>query len=208
MISVTELLGTDSISASRIVLNDNFAVMSDEINSMETFFNPITGIIENLANLTTNSITIGLISSRLEISPSIFNIIADVSLIGNLNLQGSFLRNDINDDTIDDTSIVTDIGNITSSPDKSVYRVSNSNTGALNLNLFNGEIGQEIFFVCEATIGSIFIIPDPGTTLLLDGGATQIELNEVGQTVHLLSINDSGGNPEWVVVGGHNYQLI
>lgn len=207
-ISLTELLGTDSISASRIVIGDNFNIIEDEINSMENFFNPSSGIINNLADLTTNNFSVGLSSVRLEVTPSAFNIIANVSHTGNLNLSGSLLRNDINLLSITDISPSTNIGSTSSAPDKTIYRVSNANTGALTVSLFNGEVGQEIVFMCEATTGPVWIQADVSSELVLTSGASYIELNDVGQTVHLLCITDGVGAIEWIIIGGNQYTLI
>jgi len=52
-ISVTEILGTDSLSGSRLVLNDNFNILTSEINAMEVYFNPTAGTITNLNDVKT-----------------------------------------------------------------------------------------------------------------------------------------------------------
>ena len=59
-ISVTEILGTDSLSGSRLVLNDNFNILTSEINAMEVYFNPTAGTITNLNDLKTESLRVGL----------------------------------------------------------------------------------------------------------------------------------------------------
>jgi hypothetical protein len=55
MISVTEILGTDSLSGSRIVINDNFNIIASEINAMENFFNPNVGSLNGLSDVRTES---------------------------------------------------------------------------------------------------------------------------------------------------------
>ena len=57
-ISVTEILGTDSLSGSRLVINDNFNVLASEINAMETYFAPTAGTITNLNNLATEALRV------------------------------------------------------------------------------------------------------------------------------------------------------
>ena len=91
-ISVTEILGTDSLSGSRIVINDNFNILANEINSMETYFSPSAGTITNLNNLQTDALRVGLSTVRLDINASTFDIIANVNVEGgDINLNGGGL---------------------------------------------------------------------------------------------------------------------
>ena len=71
-ISVTEILGTDSLSGSRLVLNDNFNILTSEINAMEVYFNPTAGTLTNLNDVKTESLRVGLSTILLDINSSTF----------------------------------------------------------------------------------------------------------------------------------------
>jgi hypothetical protein len=103
-ISVTEILGTDSLSGSRLVINDNFNILASEINAMEIYFNPTAGTITNLNDVKTESLRVGLSTVLLDINANVFNILTRVNMSGNLNLNGGGLfRNDIDPQTLNDT---------------------------------------------------------------------------------------------------------
>ena len=103
-ISVTEILGTDSLSGSRLVLNDNFNVLASEINAMEVYFNPTAGTITGLNDIKTESLRVGISTILLDVNASTFDILTNVNMTGNLNLNGgSIVRNDVDPQTLNDT---------------------------------------------------------------------------------------------------------
>ena len=99
-ISVTEILGTDSLSGSRLVLNDNFNVLASEINAMEVYFSPSAGTITGLTSLTTEALRVGISTVLLDINSSTFDISANVTMnASNLTLTGGgIFRNDTSPD--------------------------------------------------------------------------------------------------------------
>ena len=52
-ITVTNILGTDSLTASRPIINDNFNILKDEINAIEAYIDPDAGTIDGLVSLQT-----------------------------------------------------------------------------------------------------------------------------------------------------------
>ena len=74
-ISVTDILGTDSLSGSRLVINDNFNILASEINAMEVYFNPSSGTLNNLNDVKTESLRVGLSTVLLDINATTFNIL-------------------------------------------------------------------------------------------------------------------------------------
>jgi hypothetical protein len=211
-ISVTEILGTDSLSGSRLVINDNFNILASEINAMEIYFNPTAGTITNLNDVKTESLRVGLSTVLLDINASTFNILTRVNMSGNLNLNGGGLfRNDVNPQTLDNTfagpSMTITVGTSTALPPYTIERIGNSLPGTLTVQLNDGGIGQEIFFVySESTTGPVEI-RGAINPIILDGG-TGIRLNGKGQSVHLLCIDDGTGNGDWYVVGGKGYAIV
>ena len=209
-ISVTEILGTDSLSGSRLVINDNFNVLASEINAMEIYFAPAAGTITNLNNVSTEALRVGLSTILLDINASTFDILTNVKMTGNLTMTGgSVFRNDTNPTTLDDTGqampATRNIGSGTAIPPYSLNRVGNSATpNTLTLSLNNGSIGQEIFFVY--TVGSgLVVINGVSTNLVLPGSTTNLNLQGVGKSVHLLCIDNGSGVGVWYIVGGTGY---
>ena len=210
-ISVTEILGTDSLSGSRLVLNDNFNILTSEINAMDVYINPTAGTITNLNDLKTESLRVGLSTVLLDINASTFDILTNVEMSGNLSLNnGGLFRNDIDPQTLDDvfaTAGVITVGTSTAIPPYTVERVGNSTVTPVNIQLNDGSIGQEIFFVYSEAQTGVISISGAVTPLVLPGG-TSIELNAQGQTAHLLCVNDGLGNGVWFLVGGTGYSIV
>jgi hypothetical protein len=208
-ISVTEILGTDSLSGSRLVLNDNFNILTSEINAMEVYFNPTAGTITNLNDLKTESLRVGLSTILLDVNASTFDVLTNVNMTGNLNLNGGGLvRNDIDPTTLDQnlTSPIA-VGTSTAVPPYTVERVGNSTGTPIVINLNDGSIGQEIFFVYSEAQTGVIEIQGAVTPLVLPGG-TKLQLNAQGETVHLLCVDDGTGNGEWYLVGGTGYSIV
>ena len=208
-ISVTEILGTDSLSGSRLVLNDNFNILTSEINAMEVYFNPTAGTITNLNDLKTESLRVGLSTILLDVNASTFDVLTNVNMTGNLNLNGGgLIRNDIDPTTLDQnlTSPIA-VGTSTAVPPYTVERVGNSSGTPIVINLNDGSIGQEIFFVYSEAQTGVIEIQGAVTPLVLPGG-TKLQLNAQGETVHLLCVDDGTGNGEWYLVGGTGYTIV
>ena len=213
VISVTEILGTDSLSGSRLVLNDNFNILTSEINAMEVYFNPTAGTITNLNDVKTESLRVGLSTILLDINASTFDVLTNVNMTGNLNLNGGGLvRNDVDPQTLNDgfatgsPGVIT-VGTSTAVPPYTVERVGNSTGTTVTIQLNDGTIGQEIFFVYSEAQTGVINITGAVTPLVLPGG-TSIELNEQGKTVHLLCVDDGFGNGVWYLVGGTGYTIV
>ena len=217
-ISVTELLGTDSLSGSRLVLNDNFNILTSEINAMEVYINPTAGTILNLNNLQTEALRVGLSTILLDINASTFDIRTNVNMTGNLNLNGSGLfRNDVNVTTLNDTTAggntSINVGGTGTIPGSSIYRVGNSLGTTLTLQVYDGSIGQEIFFVYSEAQTGVISIASPTQSLVLPITATaptptKINLTGIGQTAHLLCVDDGAGNGNWFLVSGSEYTIV
>jgi hypothetical protein len=208
-ISVTEILGTDSLSGSRLVLNDNFNILTSEINAMEVYFNPTAGTITNLNDVKTQSLRVGLSTILLDVNASTFDILTNVNMTGNLNLNGGGLvRNDVDPTTLNDslTSPIP-VGTSTAVPPYTIERVGNSTGSTVVIQLNDGSIGQEIFFVYSEAQTGVIEIEGAVTPLVLPGG-TKLQLNAQGETAHLLCVDDGTGNGEWYLVGGTGYTIV
>jgi len=211
-ISITEILGTDSLSGSRLVINDNFNVLASEINAMETYFAPSAGTITNLNNLSTEALRVGLSTILLDINASTFDILTNVKMTGNLNMTGGgIFRNDTNPSTLNDTlaggGMSLNVGTSTAIPAYTMNRCGNTVTGQdLNLVLYSGSIGQEIFFMNVGGTGSV-VIQGVSSNLVTTGATDKITLNALGESVHLLAIDNGSGVAVWFIVGGQGYVI-
>lgn len=211
MISVTEILGTDSLSGSRLVINDNFSILASEINAIENYFNPTAGTITNLNDVRTEALRVGLNTVLLDINAATFDILTNVDINnGDLSLNGGGLvRNDIDPQVLNDTNVgpTFGVGSSGAVPPYTIERVG-ANVNPLTLELFEGAIGQEIFFVySDTTANTVTITAGSNTDLILDGVGTTVELNGQGQTAHFMCIDDGTGNGDWYLVGGLGYTV-
>ena len=211
-ISVTEILGTDSLAGSRLVINDNFNVLADAVNDILVYLNTASATFTNLASITTNGLTVGLSSPKLQITSSVFNILASPSVQGNMDLQGNLYRNNVDSTLINEIttapSLTKSIGSSSAVPTYTFERVSNNGSSPITVTVFEGLIGQEIIFCYyDSTSGAVDIIADAGTTMVLPGTWTKVVLDGIGQTAHFISVPDSSNNPVWYLLGGVNYTL-
>ena len=209
-ISVTEILGTDSLSGSRLVINDNFNILASEINAMEVYFNPTSGTLNNLNDVKTESLRVGLSTVLLDINASTFDILTNVESTGNITLTGAGLfRNDVDPQTLNDTfagpSLTISVGTSTAIPPYTIERVGNTSTSSLTIQLHDGAIGQEIFFVYSEAQTGVVDITGAINPLVLPGGDTTVSLDAQGESVHLLCVDDGTGNGDWYLVGGSGY---
>ena len=211
-ISVTEILGTDSLSGSRLVINDNFNVLASEINAMEVYFAPAAGTITNLQNVSTEALRVGLSTILLDINASTFDILTNVKLAGNLNMSGGgIIRNDTNPTPLNDTTagatMTIEVGSSTAIPPYTINRCGNTDiTSDLDILLNSGTIGQEIFFICTEGSGNV-VIQGVSGNMVTTGALDKITLNALGESVHLLAIDNGSGLPIWFIVGGNGYTI-
>jgi len=211
-ISVTEILGTDSLSGSRLVINDNFNVLASEINSMEVYFSPSAGTITNLNNLSSEALRVGLSTILLDINASTFDILTNVRMTGNLNMTGAgVFRNDTNPQTLNDTfagpGMTISVGTSSAIPPYTMNRVGNSTASPIAITLYSGSIGQEIFFICTEGSGDVNITGFNSNMVLPGGTGTTITLDAIGESVHLLAVDNGSGVAVWFIVGGTGYGI-
>ena len=76
----------------------------------------------------------------------------------------------------------------------------------VTIQLNDGAIGQELFFVYSEAQTGLITIQGASTPLVLPGG-TKIDLDAQGKTAHLLCVDDGTGNGVWFLVGGTGYTI-
>ena len=211
-ISVTDILGTDSLSGSRLVINDNFNILASEINAMEVYFNPSSGTLNNLNDVKTESLRVGLSTVLLDINATTFNILTNVSMSGNLSLNGSgMFRNDVDPQTLNDTysgaGLTIQVGTSSAIPPYTIERVANTNVAPLSILLNDGAIGQEIIFTYSEVQAGLVEITGAINPLILPAAQTKVTLGGKGESVHFLCVDDGTGNGEWYIIGGVGFVL-
>ena len=211
-ISVTDILGTDSLSGSRLVINDNFNILASEINAMEVYFNPSSGTLNNLNDVKTESLRVGLSTVLLDINATTFNILTNVSMSGNLSLNGSgMFRNDVDPQTLNDTysgaGLTIQVGTSSAIPPYTIERVANTNVAPLSILLNDGAIGQEIIFTYSEVQVGLVEITGAINPLILPAAQTKVTLGGKGESVHFLCVDDGTGNGEWYIIGGVGFVL-
>ena len=213
-ISVTEILGTDSLSGSRLVLNDNFNVLASEINAMEVYFSPSAATITGLTSLTTEALRVGISTILLDINASTFDISANVRILSStLAVSGNIIRNNQDPTMLENPAAMPAtiaIGTSTAVPAFTTYVCKNSDVGnELTLTLNSGVIGQELFLVYGgATTGTVKLIGLGGNFVFPGTGSTYLTMAQLGQSVHLLAIDNGSAVPVWYVVGGTGYTVV
>ncbi len=111
-------------------------------------------------------------------------------------------------DTLAGPGMTLDIGATGAIPPYSIYRVGNSDTtNNLQIDIFNGSIGQELFLIyAESNTGTVRF-NGVSNNLVLTGAGSNLDLTALGQSVHLLCIDNGSGVGVWYVVGGTGYTV-
>mgnify|MGYP003629739277 CR=1 FL=1 len=220
-ISTTTILGTDSISASRLTINDNFTVVKDEINSIETYVNPSTATVSGLTLLETSKLTVGPTSSpNLQLTTSAFDINMATTFKKSITQkQYGIFNNFYSTGTTYALKASTNSNAftmLTSSTFGSYVLIHD--TGAdfiVTLSAPTANPGQEVTFYLEqsADVNFKMTIKPASAADITWGNNTggvedEIELNETGSSVTLRSVTNSAGSQTWYIVGSHNISLF
>lgn len=208
-ITVTTILGTDSLTASRPIINDNFNILKDEINALEAYIDPDAGTIDGLVSLQTSELRVGPVSSYyMEISSSLFNINTDVTLTSPtavLTVNGLLAHDSF---AVLDSNTTGAAATISPTTGNRNYSIINTSASAYTISVEDGYFGQEITLFCEQMVGAVDILA-AGTSQFVFGTSSgytnqTVSLNEVGSNVTLRYMQDSSGNGAWYAVAYHN----
>lgn len=130
-IRLTELYGKDSVSSSRIVINDNFRLLEEYINSFIEIIDPISGTMNVQKIIADSGFSISVNGSSTSSEP--------IKALY-VNKNGQVIINDMTIENISSTSISSPIGKF-----ETIRLGSNNNN--INLSANNGELlvnGQPI----------------------------------------------------------------
>tara|TARA_B110000858_G_C17796265_1_gene472559 strand:- start:449 stop:1030 length:582 start_codon:yes stop_codon:yes gene_type:complete len=189
MANITEILGTDSVSSSRPVINSNFELLNDETASITALLDPTTSTLQSVGLSSISSITLVDGASIASIASGGATFEVDTTFNGALNIGGSLIKNGI----VGSPAIPTAQNN-PASISASTYFVGNSTTFTLPA---TGEEGQEVTLINKSA-AAVTIQVAIGAAL----GVTSIELQ--GAPVINSSVTLRCFGATWYVIGSYS----
>ena len=185
MANITEILGTDSVSSTRPVINSNFELLNDELASVTALLNPVTGVLSGLTSATAQQLSVVDGTTLFVVNSSGAQIGTAATFTSAATFGGSIIKSGV----AGSATSATNTGNLTpSSLNKSTYFIAG------NFGVPVGVDGQEVTFINVAS-ATVMVQGNNGAEI----GAATIALNEANSTVTLRCFNS-----KWYVVGSHN----
>lgn len=188
MANITEILGTDSVSSSRPIINSNFELLNDELASVTALLNPTNLTLSGVSKVTTAELLVLLNGTNLLSVNSLgaaFNTPVTISAAAKLN--GTLVKSGVLGTLAVPTTQVTP-----TSITAITYFVDT------NFTLPEAADGQEVTII-NADAGSISILAVAPASL----GATTIALAGLNSTVTLRCFNNV-----WYVISSHNTNIV
>ena len=182
MANITEILGTDSVSSTRPVINSNFELLNDELTSGTALLNPVTGVLSGLTSATAQQLSVVDGTTLFVVNSSGAQIGTAATFTSAATFGGSIIKSGVVGSATDATSNLAP-----SSLNKGTYFIDG------NFVLPVGVDGQEVTFINVAS-AQVSITPGTGVEI----GATGIALAAVNSTVTLRCFNT-----KWYVVASN-----
>lgn len=184
MANITEILGTDSLSSSRITINGNFSSLNNEMADVTTLLDTTTSIITNLAGVETEAITVQNGGTLIvEANANVLQIGVSSQFDKEITLGGRLIKNGISGTAASPINpSTTPIDPLTG--EFTTYIVN------ANATIPAGIEGQELTLVNEAG-GPINITGSGGIlgaqTLTLDNTNSTVTLRHTGSKWYIIS---------------------
>jgi|TARA_B110000908_G_scaffold36614_1_gene43968 hypothetical protein len=184
MANITEILGTDSVSSSRPIINSNLELLNDELASVTALLNPTTLQLSGVASVATQSLVVAQNGvNLLEVSSLGATCSTTAIFNSTITLAGSLVKSGVLGTAATPTTQVTPV-----SIAAITYFVDSDFT------LPEAVDGQELTIISASTSNRV-ILAGAGVTL----GATSITLQGLNSTVTLRCFED-----KWYVISSHN----
>jgi len=185
MANITEILGTDSVSSSRPIINTNFELLNDELASVISLLNPTTQVLSGVSNITTAAITVSQNNlNLLQVNGNGGVINTDFAFNNAITMGGKVIKSGVVGTTVAPTATLQ-----LTTLEASTYFVDAAFT------LPSGDDGQEVTVIVGSTASAaVSILTGAGVTL----GATSISLDAANSSVTLRCFSD-----KWYVVSSH-----
>lgn len=152
MANITQILGTDSVSSSRVVINDNFVAINSDISDIQSLLNTTDESISLVGAAAFGGLNIS--SGKVIINQSSFIATVPSSINAKLTLGAGFnlsVRNITTGDLPANNSYV-----------HGIYKIDGTTVSSVNLG--TGDQGQEIFLIAENANVTVSIVNIAGVT--------------------------------------------
>ena len=185
-ISLTTLNGTDSIAASRITLNDNFATIGSALNSLLSMIDIATGLIDNSSYGSNNNIVTGALTSNSGITINSGNLTisnGDMILSGKITFgsgtQVAIKKTSHNFSSVSGSIYVLDSAGATGATTTGQvgYYVLPRQTTAIIKDIANPELGAVVYDTAQNVLAYCI-----GTTSVVGGTGTWMKISSTGAT--------------------------
>jgi hypothetical protein len=183
MANITQILGTDSLSSSRPVINSNFQLLNDEIADIQALIDPTNATIQNISSATVQSLTV--INNTTNIATFTTTGIefdVNVEASSRMTMGAEIIKTGIEGSVASPTAI-----NSPGSLTESTYFINAGFTLPVAI------LGQEVTII-NASANAVTISAAAGASL----GATSISLDGQNSTVTLRYIGTI-----WYVIASH-----
>lgn len=179
MANITEILGTDSVSSSRPVINSNFELLNDELASITALLDPTTSTLSNVTSVATGELTV---TGAATITATATTFSVDATFNAAIKMGEKIVKSG----TVGSAAIPsTDYAPFSIAA--GTYFVDG------NFTIPAGLEGQEVTIICKTT--SLNILPAAGVSLAV----TSILLAGQNATVTLRCFNNT-----WFVISSYN----
>ena len=157
MATITLIQGTDSLSASRVTLNDNFTALNDELGLVTGLLDPTTSTLSNMTGVSTDALDVTGAASFA----STGNVLsADTAVDGLLQINGG---------------ATYDAETVAVMPAANAFESSSYIVTVASANIEDAEEGQEITVIADAGV-TVNVTATSGVagvnTITLNPGAT------------------------------------
>jgi hypothetical protein len=191
MANITEILGTDSLSSSRLTINSNFTALNDEIADITSLVDPVTSTITGIDSISAESINLSYLQGgssspilSIDSTGAVFSVATDFA-------EGVDVQNKLQKSGVVGAG---GSGNGTTVGAPASIDVSTYFSGVA-LTLPVGAEGQEVTIISTAS-APIAITAGTGVSL----GATSISLDDLNSSV---TVRFFSSNNTWYVISSH-----
>jgi hypothetical protein len=175
MANITQILGTDSVSSSRVVINDNFTAINSDLADIASLLNVANQSIALSGSAAFGSVNVA--SGKVIISNTALTSTVPTTINAKFTLgAGSILSV---------KNIATGDLPAANSFAHAIYKIN----GVSSVNLNVGDEGQEIFLLAETSPVTVSVTNIAGVTSLTIGANGGVSLKFAGS--------------KWFIVGSH-----
>jgi len=193
MANITEILGTDSLSSSRLTINSNFTVINDEIADITALIDPTTNTITGISSISAESLNLSTLVNQVSTQiVSIDSTVADFNVATNFNAAVDLKKSVILSGKLGNGGS----GNGSQSVTPSFTTISTF-FADVSFTLPVGTDGQVVTIISTNAAG---VTVSAGISAAI--GATSIVLPGINSSVTLKFF--TGNTPTWYVVASHN----